>query len=267
VSYHQYLLGPAQLGAQWDTYNGTPSVYQSTQDSTQGPAQDLTYASSLVAAGKQPQGKNLPINITEYNLNWQFQKDCCRNDFTYGPLWNALWVADLLNVPFAYTGAPNLLLHHMVYYAATAPPYFCLAGQYDANMDCSYPNGSAPQPYPQYFTYQLLGANNYLGLQNGGYMAASISPPPLHNGLVVTAFFTANLDAVVLINPSQYTYANLPITVSNTGFSSAQGTLFQIAGGRAIQSSSVSLQPQTGTSYTTTVTIGPYSVQAISIHP
>ncbi len=144
VSYHQYLLGPAQLGAQWDTYNGTPSVYQSTQDSTQGPAQNLTYASSLVAAGKQPQGKNLPINITEYNLNWQFQKDCCRNDFTYGPLWNALWVADLLNVPFAYTGAPNLLLHHMVYYAATAPPYFCLAGSMTPTWTAVIRTGAHP---------------------------------------------------------------------------------------------------------------------------
>jgi hypothetical protein len=266
VSYHQYLLGPAQLGAQWDTYNGTDSVYQVTQDNTEGPAQNLEYAGSLVAAGSQPQGKNLPIEITEYNLNWQFQKDCCRNDFTYGPLWNALYVADLLNVSLAYAGAPNSL-NHLVYYAATAPPYFCLVGVYDANMDCSYPVGTPAQPYPQYFTYQLLGATNYLGLQSGGYMAQSISPPTLGNGLVVTAFFTANLDAVVLINPSQYTYTDLPINIANTGWSSAQATLYQIAGGRAIQSSSQSLQPQAGTSYATTVTIGPYSVQAISIHP
>jgi hypothetical protein len=115
------------------------------------------------------------------------------------------------------------------------------------------------------FAYQLFGSPSYLGLQNGAYMAASISPPRLSNGLVVTAFFTPSLDAIVLINPSQYTYTNMPVYINNSGLTSPSGTLYQIVNGQSIQSSSVSLQSQGATSYSTTVSLAPYSVQAISI--
>jgi Glycosyl hydrolases family 39/Abnormal spindle-like microcephaly-assoc'd, ASPM-SPD-2-Hydin len=265
MSYHSYLMGVPGETANWDTFsNGTQSVYQATQD-TLGPANSYEYAGTLVSSGKQPQGKNLPIYITEYNFDWLFAKNCCSNDFTFGPLWNALYVADLLDVPFAYATAPNSI-SRLIYYAATNPPYFCLVGTYNANMDCSYPSGSAPMPYPQYFAYQLLGSpTKGLGLQNGGYMAATMSPPRLSNGLVVTAFFTPSLDAVVLINPSQYTYTNMPVNITNSGLTAPQGTLYQIVSGQSIQTSTVSLKSQGGTSYSTTVTIGPHSVQAISL--
>jgi hypothetical protein len=264
MSYHQYLMGGNQLNAQWDTYNGTESVLQATQD-TLGVAAAYAYAGSLIAGGKQPQGKNLPVYITEYNLNWTFNKNCCQNDYTYGPLWNALYVADMLNEPFAYSGAPNSM-SRLVYYAATAPPYYCIVGEIDSNMDCSYPTGTAAQPYPQYFTYQLFGSTSYLGLQNGGYMANAISPPTLGNGLVVSAFFTSSLDSVVLINPSQYTYTNMEVWLANTGYTSPTATLYKIVGGQSIQSSALSLSPTYGTGFSTTVTIPPYSVQAISLH-
>ena len=133
-------------------------------------------------------------------------------------------------------------------------------------MDCSYPTGSTPQPYPQLFAYQLFGSPSYLGLQNGAYMAASMSPPRLSNGVVVTAFFTPGLDAVVLINPSQYTYTDMPVNINNSGLTSPVGTLYKIVNGQSIQSSTVSLQSKGGTSYSTTVTMAPYSVQAISLH-
>ena len=265
MSYHLYLVGVPGLSAKWDTYNGTESIYQVTQGNL-GPANVYEYGASLVAAGKQPQGKNLPIYITEYNLDWKFGKNCCSNDFTYSPVWNALYVADMLDVPLAYNGAPNSLAR-LIYYAATQRSSYCLIGEYDANMDCAYPAGSVPQPYPQLFTYQLLGSPKYLGLQNGAYMATSISPARLENGLVVTAFFTPSVDAVVLINPGQYTYTNLPVNITNSGLTSPQATLYQIVNGQSIQTSTLSLQPQGGTSYSTTVTLGPYSVQAISIHP
>lgn len=265
VSYHDYLMGGTQLGAKWDTYNGTESVYQKTQDDL-GPATSYEYAGTLVAGGKQPQGKNLPIYVTEYNLNWTFNQNCCSDDYTYGPLWNALYVADMLNVPFSYTGAPNSL-SRLIYYAATAPPYYCLVGVIDTNMDCSYPSGSVAQPYPQYFTYQLFGSPTYLGLSNGGYLAKSAWPGTMGNGLVVTGFYTSTLDAVVLINPSQYTYTNMPINLQNSGLTSPKATLYQIVSGRSIQASTLSLTSQGGTSYSTTVTLAPYSVQAISLHP
>ena len=265
MSYHNYLVGGPGTTATWDTYNGSPSIYQVTQD-VNGPANNYEYAGTLVASGKQPQGKNLPIYVTEYNLDWLFQKNCCSNDFTYGPLWNALYVADLLDAPFAYTGAPNSI-SRLIYYAAANPPYYCLVGVYDTNMDCAYPAGSTPQPYPQYFSYQLFGSPNYLGLQNGGYMAAAMNPPRMYNGLVVTAFFDSGLDAIVLINPSKYTYNNMTVYISNPGYTTPQGTLYQIVGGRSIQTSTVSVQSVGGTNYATTVNIGPYSVQAIALRP
>jgi hypothetical protein len=106
-------------------------------------------------------------------------------------------------------------------------------------MDCTYSAGSPAQAYPQYYTYQLFGNPDPafgLGLQNGGYMAVAMSPPRLGNGLVVTAFFTSSLDAIVLINPSQYTYTNMTVYVS-TPATSPQGTLYRIVGGQSIQTS------------------------------
>ena len=265
MSYHNYLVGGPGTTATWDTYNGSPSIYQVTQD-INGPANNFAYAGYLVAQGKQPQGKNLPIYITEYNLDWLFQKNCCSNDFTYGPLWNALDVADLLDTPFLYSGAPNTI-SRLIYYAAANPPYYCLVGEIDTNMDCTYPAGTAAQPYPQYFAYQLFGSPTYLGLQNGGYMAAAMNPPRMYNGLVVSAFFDSTLDAIVLINPSQYTYNNMTVYISNPGYPTPQGTLYRIVSGQSIQTSTVSVQSVGGTNYSTTVNIGPYSVQAISLHP
>jgi hypothetical protein len=123
-----------------------------------------------------------------------------------------------------------------------------------------------PSPYPQYFLYQLFGSPNYLGLQNGGNMAQSIAPPTLGNGLIVTAFFTSGQDAIVLTNPTGQTLTDVPVNISNTGFSSASATLYEIVNGQSIQSSSLSLHSTGGTSYSTTVTLDPYTVHAISIH-
>lgn len=261
LSYHIYPFSNTQLGAQWDTYNGVSSVLQSTQNSGLGPLNYYLSATRLVVAGKQPQGKNLPIYNSEYNIDWDFAKTCCQNDPTYSPVWNGLFVAGGLDA--VYSGAPTVM-QHMVYFAATAHPYFCLIGEINANMDCTYPTN--PAPYPQYFLYQLFGSPAYLGLQNGGNMAQSLSPGFLGNGLVETAFYTTSLDAIVLINPSGTTLTNVPIAISNSGFSAATGTLYQIENGQSITSSGLSLKSTGGTSYSTTVTVEPYSVEAISIH-
>ena len=270
MSYHNYPFGSSQLGAQWDTYNGTMSVVQKTQNSGSGPLDTYLYAAKLVGNGLQPQGKNLPIYNTEYNLNWAFEKDCCENDSTYSPVWNGLNVAAALDA--VYQGAANVE-QHLVYFAATAHPYFCLIGEINANMDCTY--STSPSPYPQYFLYQLFGSPSYLGLQNGGYMPQSISMPYLGNGLVVTAFMTvnssssttsANQDSIVLVNPTGTQLNNIPITLSNTGISSASGTLYEIENGTQINSSSLSLNLSSGTTYTVQVTLQPYSVVAIAVH-
>ena len=141
MSYHSYLFTNKQTGAQWDTYNGVMSVMQKTQNDGADPLNTYKFAWETVAAGKQPQGGNLPIYNTEYNLNWAFLKDCCRNDPTYSPLFNGLFIAEVLNS--VYNGVPNVPAH-MVYFAATAKPYFCLVGEINTNMDCNYPQGSTP---------------------------------------------------------------------------------------------------------------------------
>ncbi len=291
MAYHDYMFGKPQVQAQWGTYNGTIttsgcpapcgiSVYQRTQNTGAGPMATYAYASKIVAAGKQPQGKNLPIYNTEYNLNWDWTKNCCQNDPIYAPVWNGMYVADVLNAVYPPNNAPNVI-GHMVYFAANASgtktnpnSNFCLIGNWDTNMDCPYPNPSSPQPYPQYYLYRLLGSTSYLGLQNGGYMASSLSPSTVGNwpgtrgnGLVVTAFYTANLDAIVLINPTADPLNNLTVTANNTGLASASGAFYQIAqDGQSIRGpSSVSLQSQGGTSYSMTVDIPAYSVQAIAI--
>jgi hypothetical protein len=231
-------------------------------DSAFGPEQFYLTATKLVAAGKQPQGANLPIYETEFNVNWLYRKTCCQNDYVYSPVWNSIAVAGSLNA--VYAGAPKPI-SHLVYFAANAHPYFCLVGEIDAAMDCLYPLNSVPHPYPQYFVYQMFGATKYLGLQNGGRMAQSISPPQSGNGLIVTAFFTAGVDAIVLVNPTSETISNVPVNIANTGYSSAQATLYRIVNGQSIQSSSLSLKSTGGTSYATDVTLGPNSVAAIAI--
>jgi hypothetical protein len=260
VSYHQYMFGVTSLQVQWDTYNGNTSLYQKTQDPNFGPSFVYSKVYAEVAAGKQPLGANTPIYVTEFNTNWSFYQDCCRNDPTYAPLWNALYISDFLNA--TYSGLPSI--SKLVYFAGAAYPYFCLIGTPDQNMDCSYSAQSTPQPYPQYYTYQLLSSSSYLDLVDGGYMAASISPPTGGGGLVVTAFYNASQNAILIVNPTATPYSQLQVNLQNTGFSTAQATLYQIVNGASINSSALTLTPQ-GSNYSTNVDIPPYSVQAISL--
>jgi hypothetical protein len=263
ISYHRYLFGSKELTAKWDTYNGVQSIYQRTQDSISDPRTTYLMATSLLAAGKNGCCAKTSIDVTEYNLNWSFHANCCQNDRTYSPIWNALYVADLLNT--VYVGARNVP-GKLVYFAAnTQPlPYMCLIGTLDAARDCSYPAGSAPQAYPAYYTYQLIASTGYLGLQNGGHMAKSISPGTAGGGLVVSAFFNATQDSILIINPTAQTYSSLNVSAVNTGYTSGGGTLYQIWDGQQIRSSSVALT-RSGTSVSARIAVPAYSVQAISI--
>jgi hypothetical protein len=262
VSYHQYLLGPQNVNGQWDTYSagGTP-LYQKTQEGYDGAAAEFRRAYADVAGGTQPLGLNTPVEVTEYNTNWSFYKDCCRNDPTYAPLWNALYVTDLFDT--IYSGAPNVP-GRLVYFAGNAYPWFCLVGVLDTNMDCEYSLGSTPQPYPQYYTYQLLASPNYLGLANGGVMASNVSPQAPQGGLAATAFYTPQGDALLIVNPTGETYSQVPVNLYKVGFTNPQATLYQIVNGQAINSSSLSLTPESG-GFLTNISIPPYSVQAISL--
>src|SRR5579884_179817 len=261
VSYHNYVMSIQDIDATWDSYNGNNSVYQKTQEPGGGVASSYAKTASLVAAGKQPLGAYTPIYVDEYNTNWAFVQECCRNDPTYSPLWNAMYVSDLLNTVYSGTQAvPGV----MAYYAAINYPYFCLIGTWDTHMDCQYTTNSTPQPYPQYYAYQLMASPGYLDINSGGYMAASISPPSGGGGIVTTAFYTPNQDSLLIVNPTATDYSSITINLQNTGYGSPHAVLYQIVGGQQITSQTLALTQSNGT-YTANIHVPPYTVLGIAV--
>jgi hypothetical protein len=261
VSYHQYFFGPTQLQAQWDTYTGDISLYEATQDPSNGAFATYNKVLGQVALGLQPGGAATPVYVTEFNTNWAFFADCCRNDATYAPLWNTLYATDMLNS--IYNGSTHMP-GKLVYFAGSAYPWFCMVGVQDSNSDCLYSQGASAVPYPQYYAFQLLASPSYLGLQGGGYMAKSLSTPTGGGGLATTAFYTATQDAIVITNPTSTSYPALNVTFANPGLSATQGTLYRIQNGAQINASTLSFATQ-GTSLSTTIPVPAYSVQAISL--
>jgi hypothetical protein len=257
ISYHQYFFGNIGLQVQWDKYTGNVSLYDAEQEVTTGAFGAYKRIQALAAAGKQVL---TPIYITEYNTNWAFLQDCCKNHPIYAPVFNALYITDMLNS--IYNGmqqVPNKIF----YFAGSAYPYFCMIGVKDSNNDCLYSYGATPAPYPQYYAFDLLASPNNLGLSAGGHMAKSISTPTGGGGLATTAFYTASQDAVVIINPTSTAYSQIPVTFANPGLSGTQGMLYKIVGG-TFASTTISFAVQ-GTSLTAPIDIPAYSVQAISL--
>jgi hypothetical protein len=260
VSYHQYFFGPGQLQAKWDTYTGIVSLYQAMQDASNGAAADYAKVAAQVAAGKQSGGANTPIYLTEYNDNFGFFETCCRNDPKFAPLFNALYLTDMLNSAYSGLHVPGSI----DYFAGSAYPWFCIIGYPDANSDCLNSVGAQLSPYPQYYAFQLIAAPQHLGLSAGGYMAKSISAPTGGGGLATTAFYTGTKDAIVIINPTSTPYSQIPVTLANPGLSGTQGSLYQIVEGAHITTTVISFSQQ-GSSLSTTISVPPYSVQAISL--
>jgi hypothetical protein len=261
VSYHQYFFGSTQMQVQWDTYTGDISLYEATQDPSVGAAGVYGRVAGLVAAGSQPLGAQTPIYVTEYNSNWAFFQDCCRSNPTYAPVWNALYVTDMLDS--IYNGVAYVP-GGLDYFAGSAYPWFCLIGVQDTNMDCLYSVDASPVPYPQYYAYDLIASPQYLGLSAGGYMAKTISTPTGGGGLATTAFYTANKDGIVITNPTSTAYPQITVTLANPGLTGAQGTFYQISNGAQVETSPISFSVN-GTSLTTTISVPAYSVQAVSL--
>ncbi len=266
ISYHNYLFGLSSLGSNFDTFNGIQSYYQKLQSSAQP---SFAAAVALARSGKQPLGLNTPIYVDEFNTNKANVADCCRNDATFSPVYNGLNAVDLLDV--VYAGAPQVP-GKITYFAANASttanpsPYLCLIGVPDSLMDCQYPTGSAPAPYPQYFVYQLLTAPNFLDLKDGGFMAPAVSPMVSGGGLAVTAFYTATQDTIFIVNPTATPYSQLPIVAQNTGYTSATGTLYQVNGQSINTTAGPTLTPApVGTTYTAAVDVPAYTVLALAI--
>jgi len=253
VSYHQYFAGSANVNIGWST------LYSLTQDPATGAASTFATAAQVAVGGKQLQASNPPVYIDEFNTNWAFLKDCCRNDPTYAPVWNGLYVSDVLNS--VYSGTARLP-GQLTYYAAVSLPYFCVVGDWNANMDCTHASG-APVPYPQYYAFALMASGSYLGMNDGGYMATSISSLPLGRGVAATAFYTAKQNSILIVNPTSTSHSDI-VQIQNAGRSSPSATLFQIVNGKSINKTTLKLT-ESGTSYTASITIPAYSVLGIAI--
>jgi hypothetical protein len=254
VSFHLYVSGQNELseGMDW------PQLYGFTQSSTRGVAYYYQMIESLVRAGKQPNAATTPMYLTEYNDNWMFALDCCRNSPIYGPLWNSLTIVDLLNVVYSGASAGPSVIE---YYDA-ADKYFCLLGHWDAQMDC---DRSELIPYPQFYAFQLFASPEYLDLQAGAYMAAAVSPASTTSGLSATAFYTVGANAVVVVNPTSTAYRAVTVTFQNPGLTSVCGTTYLVDGLHGqIATGPVSFSSTSGR-YTTTVAVPAYGTVAVSM--
>ena len=262
VSYHNYVGGSNDLDATWDSYSSGTPLYQLTQDKSNGPAAVFLQAEKLVAAGKQPLGPATPVYVDEFNTNWEFKKDCCRNDPTYAPVWNGLYVSDMLDtVYFGAQRAPGQL----TYYSANTNPYFCVVGDWNSSMNCDLSPSQSPEPYPQYYAYQLMASADYLDMNSGGFLAASVAPQARGDGIAVTAFYTQKQDSILIVNPMGHAITE-SVTVQNPGYSSATATLFQVENGKSIGRSGLETL-QSASTMTISVTVPAYSVLGIAIQP
>ena len=254
VSFHLYLTGQNEInsGMQW------PGLYSTTQSGTSGVVHYYKLVESFVRAGKQPNAASTPIYVSEFNSNWVYAVDHLRNDPSYGPLWNSLAVSDFLNA--AYNGAtalPTRLAYFMSY-----GQYFCIMGQWNANMDC---NPAAMEPYPQFYAFKLFASQNYLDLQGGGKMAAWASPGSTKSGLSSTAFYTNTADNIVIINPTSTAYSAVPVSLINPGITSASATQYLLnSSNPQITTQSLPLT-LSGTTYNATVAVPAYSTVAVSV--
>ncbi len=261
VSYHLYLGGlpQIQMGMTWDTAGITTPLYALTQSPTTGIAGVYKQVAALVKNGSQPNAASTPIYFDEYDDNSAFFQDCCRSDPNYAPVWNALVFSGLLNT--VYAGAQNVPAK-TAYYAASAPYYFCLLGTINSSMNCVT---TVLQPYPQFYAFDLVASPNYLGLQLGGYLAASVYPPIPQVGLAISAFYTTSADSILIVNPTPVDYPSLGVAAQNPGFLSAQATSYLLNSSNSqITTQSLSLSQNTS-SVTATIHVPPYSVVGIKI--
>jgi PKD repeat protein len=248
VSYHFYLT------------NGTVpwSTFLSLEQSSRGTLATYQQIAGIVKNGSQPNAASTPIYISEYNNNASFLPDCCRNDPTYAPVLNSLVLTHLLNASFANANVPA-----QIYYFAGSVPPFCVAGAWDASMDCS---ASAFVPYPQYYAFQLFSKSNYLGLASGGHMAASVVSSNVPAQVATTAFFTESKDVITIVNPTSQSLSQVSIAADNAGLTSPVATAYLLNRNHGqISAWSPAISSTGGGQYTITADIPALSVVAIAL--
>ena len=228
-SYHIYEGNSTDIknGMTWDGAGGTPSLFAKVMNSSSGIQARYLQAYAAVKGAKTPLGAKTPIYFDEYNDDWAFLHDCCRNDPTYSPLFNSITVAQLLNS--VYQGAGEVPAR-MIYFSA-AQQTFCILGVIDPAMDCTKAaTGAQAQPYPQWYTYEMIFAPAFLDLQNGGFMASSVtlSRSASSAGLIATGYYTTTTNSVLIINPTASSFSGLTLQINNPGVTSPKATLYTI---------------------------------------
>jgi len=265
-SYHFYegTSTDTKNNMTWNGAGGTPSLLAKVLDPSHGVQALYLQAYNQVKAGKTPLGAKMPIYFDEYNDDWAFVNDCCRNSPTYSPLFNSITVAQLLNSIYKGAGeVPSM----MIYYSA-AQNTFCILGVIDTAMDCTKATTEAQaQPYPQWYTYRMIFNPSFLDLQDGGHMAASVtlSSSASSAGLIATGYYTPTKDSVIIINPTATSFAGVTLQINNPGLSSPSATLYTINAGnpRISQWPASTLAASGGTQVT--FDLPPYTVIAVSL--
>ena len=260
VSYHQYFGTASDLAAgfPWDG-RGLQSLLSRTRDTERGAAAALGKVSA--SAKHSAHGEQLPVFLDEYNTTDSFQADCCRNSPVYAPVWNTLFVQQILNSVYRYH---NRLPRRLMYFAAqdwfaTDNPntaWYCLFGTWNAAMDCAYDEASA-RPYPQYYALALLAGARYLNLASGGILATKVlTSKPLE----VSGWRTAKQYSVVIANPTSI-LSKTQIKFKRIGSGTRRAKLFLLNG----QNPEILEKEMTIRNGTFEVAVPGYSVVGIAI--
>jgi Glycosyl hydrolases family 39 len=260
VSFHFYVAGTPQVnqGMTWSGGPGIPSLRALTQTGSISLPPLYAKVTSLVRKGLQSNPLSTPIYVDEYNSDWTFLLDCCRNSPIYAPLWNTMFFVDLLNVAAnKNVQVPSKFL----YYAANNPP-FCIAAPWDAAMDCKNAGATTATPYPQYYSFQLLEAPQYLGLVSGGSMVPSTSSS---GDLLTAAFMSGTSDELVIVNTSENDYPAVSISIARDCSGATGGTEFLLnSSNQQIATESVNLDCSNG-GYATSIYVPGLSVVALKV--
>ena len=210
ISFHRYMYGKSFNG-------GGNSLVSNAQDSLLGVASEYEQVAKAVRAGKQPNAARTPIYLDEYNMN-PCEPNVCRNNPTYSPLDQGLFLTDLLNTVNdnnSKYGAAGSVPAGLAYYTWFTPMgNLCMFGVIDAKMDCGK-QGSPLQPYPQFYAYELMGGAHYLDITNGGYVANATTAKS--SGVFATGFYTKTQDCFVIVNTTGTNYPGLQVLAQNPG--------------------------------------------------
>jgi hypothetical protein len=255
ITMHNYFHNSSWSNLVADTLGtvgGGASAFQATSQAVRNQATQMRH------------GANTPILIDEYNGS--ACAEGCRNDPTTAPVWNSLYVANLLNSVFNDTnaayGAAQQVPAGLAYWSLSIGPpgSYCMFGVDDAKLDC-LARGTLV-PYPQYYAYKLFHDPGYLDMGNSAYVVSAPKAPSLYTN----AFFTKTKDNVMLINTSATDKQTVNLSLTNTSSSATSATVYTLNKANShISSQTVPLTSTGHGNYTVKLSISPITTMAVSI--